>query len=464
MRRSLSPSLLSGSSEFVAAHLGLHFPEQRWADLERGLTSAARELGHPDAEQFAAWLVSAPLTRAHIEILASHLTIGETYFFRENESLEVFEQRIVPELLRSRHDGEQRLRIWSAGCSTGEEPYSIAMLLDGLIPDRDTWNVTILATDINPHFLRKAAEGIYGEWSFRGTPAVIRQRYFSKRKDGRFELHPRIRSKVSFSYLNLATDAYPSLVNNTNSMDVIFCRNVLMYFSEERTREVTRKFYRSLVPGGWLIVSGTETANALFPSFSAVHLPGAVLYRKPGGAEEPKPVEPATLPLEPPPPSAPPRPVVAVATEIAEEPATRPASGHLLLDKARQCANEGKLADAAAWCEQAISIEKMNPAQHYLLATIRQEQGEAEAAIQSLKRALYLDPTFALAHFGLANIELSMGRQRQARRHFANALAALGGHAHDEVLPESEGLTAGRLDEIITSVLASLPGAGMERV
>lgn len=469
MRRSLSPSLLSTLSDFVAACLGLHFPEERWADLERGVASAARELDHPDAEKFARWLLSAPLTRSHIEVLASHLTIGETYFFREKETLQVFEQQIVPELLRSRHDGERRLRIWSAGCCTGEEPYSIAMLLDGLIPDADAWNVTILATDINPQFLRKAAEGVYGEWSFRGTPAWVRERYFSKRKDGRFELHPRIRSRVSFSYLNLAADVYPSLLNNTNAMDVIFCRNVLMYFSAERTREVTRNFYRSLVAGGWLIVSATEISSTLFSSFSAVQLPGVSLYRRLADGE-PKTVvigRPAPVCAEPDAfsdqaPSPPLEPVIAEPLPFAPPSGAAPKQEdeHALLANARRCANEGRLADAIEWCERAIAADKMNPAHHYLLATVRQEQGQTEAAAQSLMRTLYLDPDFVLAHFGLANMELSLGRRREARRHFANALATLRTLAHHEILPESEGLTAGRLVEIITSVLASLPRAG----
>ena len=465
MRRSLSPSLISTLSDFVAEGLGLHFPEERWADLERGVVSAARELGHPDAESCAHWLLSAPLTRSHVEVLASHLTIGETYFFREKDTLQVFEQRIVPELLHSRHDGDRRIRIWSAGCCTGEEPYSIAMLLDGLIPDARAWNITILATDINPQFLRKAAEGVYGEWSFRGTPAWMRERYFRKRNDGRFELHPEIRSRVSFSYLNLASDIYPSLLNNTNAMDVIFCRNVLMYFSAERTREVLQSFYRSLVTGGWLIVSASETSNALFSSFSAVHLPGVVLYRKleamePVAIEQRDPIraEPDAFPLQ----ASPPRPELAPMEplDIAEAPVPRRQEGHALLANARRCANEGNLADAIEWCEKAVAAEKMNPAHHYLLATVQQEQGEREAAAQSLRRALYLDPGFVLAHFGLANIELSRGRQREARRHFANALTTLRAHAHHEILPESDGLTAGRLAEIITSVLASLPLVG----
>ena len=173
MRAAMPGSLLSHLSDFMAIQMGLHFPRDRWGDLERGIAAAASEFGMTNVESCMHWLLSAPLTRDQIEILASHLTVGETYFFREKRSFEVLEEHILPVLLRARGDTEARLRIWSAGCCTGEEPYSIAMLIDRLIPNAAKQNITILATDINPRFVRKAADGVYGEWSFRGTPPSI---------------------------------------------------------------------------------------------------------------------------------------------------------------------------------------------------------------------------------------------------------------------------------------------------
>jgi chemotaxis protein methyltransferase CheR len=465
MRRALPDPILAGLSEFVAAHMGLHFPPERWRDLERGIGAAAREFGLPDAETCARMLPSAPLTRTQIEILASHLTVGETYFFRETKSFEALEEHILPELLRARRGAEQRLRIWSAGCCTGEEPYSVAMLLERLIPDAEAWNVTILATDINPRFLRKAAQGVYGEWSFRGTPDWIRERYFKARRDGRFELHPRIRKRVTFSHLNLADDVYPSLASNTNAMDVILCRNVLMYFTGERAQQVAANFHRSLVGGGWLIVSPTETSTALFSPLAPVQLPGAVLYRKAGGAVPP----PAAIAHEPPAPRIlfAPEPV-ALQAELPEEPVAvqagaapprTPDDAGELARAARLCADQGRLGAAIEWCEKAIAADRLNPAHYYLLATIQQEQGQLDAAAQSLTRALYLDADFALAHFALGNLCRSQGRRRNAERHFANALAVLRARAQDEILPESDGLTVGRLAEIIASVRAIQPRA-----
>ena len=466
MRPALSDSLMLRLSEFLAAQVGLHFPQQRWGDLARGIAAAARDLGMPDAESCARWLPGAPLTRKEIEILASHLTVGETYFFRDRKTFEILEERVLPELLRGRA-AERRLRIWSAGCCTGEEPYSIAMLLDRLIPDRGDWNATLLATDINPRFLRKAAEGVYGEWSCRAAPAWIR-RHFERSSGGRSALQPRLRKQVTFSYLNLADDAYPSLATNTNAMDVILCRNVLMYFTAERAEKVVGKFHRSLVDGGWLIVSPTEISHTLFASFAAVEFPGLVLYRKLADARPQVLASERRVPFFFPLPDEAPQRSAEVSTIHEEPPTQAPPSesessaasdSATLCRAARDCANQGRLAEALEWCEKAIAAEKLDPARHYLLATIRQERGEAEAAAEALKRALYLDPDFALAHFALGNLRLSQGRRREAERHFDNTLALLCARPHEEVLPESDGLTAGRLAEIIGSVLASQPRA-----
>ena len=480
MPRALPDPLLSNLSELLAARIGLHFPKERWGDLERGIVAAAPAFGMANAEACAHRLLSAPLTHNQVEILASHLTVGETYFFREKRSFEVLEERIIPELIRTRTHTERRLRIWSAGCCTGEEPYSIAILLDRLIPHPKEWNVTILATDINPAFLRKAAEGVYGEWSFRDTPAWIRARHFKHGKNARFEIQPRIRKRVTFSYLNLADDVYPSLTNNTNAMDVIFCRNVLMYFTAAQAKKVIENLHRSLVDGGWLIVSPVETSNSLFSRFTAVGFPGAVLYRKQeSGVREVETGYPSAalglLPEAlPPDPSA----LAADATLSTpsheaslnlDRPAVKPGEvppfevndSEASSRTARACANQGKLAEAVEWCEKAIAADKLNPAHHYLLATIRQELGQSDAAMQSLMRVLYLDPDFVLAHFALGNLCLSQSRRREAERHFDTALTLLHTHPHDEPLPESEGLTAGRLTEIITSVRLSLPRAAV---
>src|SRR5512138_1766052 len=180
MKQCISPRQLSTLSDLITRKLGIHFPQKRWNDLERRIQQAVVDFGFDDVDSCVTWLLSTKLLPEQVTVLARHLTIGETYFFRETSSFEQLEQRILPELIAARRGRDQRLRIWSAGCSSGEEPYSIAILLTRLLPDLREWHITILATDLNQAALAKAARGIYGDWSFRGAPPWLKQRYFTK--------------------------------------------------------------------------------------------------------------------------------------------------------------------------------------------------------------------------------------------------------------------------------------------
>src|SRR5579863_3891123 len=184
-------------SEFVAQHMGLHFPRERLIDLQRGLSDAADEFGFDDVAACADWLLSAPPTRPQLQVLASHLTIGETYFFRDKPAFDVLASRVLPELIHARRGRERRVRLWSAACCSGEEAYSLAILLHQLLPDLADWQVTILATDINARFLRKAVEASYGEWSFRDAPSGFKQRYFHPAGNGQYVIRPDIKKLVT---------------------------------------------------------------------------------------------------------------------------------------------------------------------------------------------------------------------------------------------------------------------------
>ena len=276
----LPEALLAQAGEFISGCMGLYFPKDRRRELERGLRSVAPEFGFEDPEACTRWLISSTLSKSQIGVLAGHLTVGETYFFRDKKYFAILEEKILPELIELRRTTGKYLRIWSAGCCTGEEPYSLAILLHKIMGDTKDWNITILATDINPTFLRKASAGIYGEWSFRDTPEWVRERYFTKTKENRFELLPKIRKRVSFTCHNLVQNAYPSLLTHTNALDLILCRNVLMYLTPDHQAYVAGKLVQCLVEGGWLITGPSETTDALSSEFVSVNFQGPTFYRK----------------------------------------------------------------------------------------------------------------------------------------------------------------------------------------
>jgi chemotaxis protein methyltransferase CheR len=470
-------------SERIAASLGLHFTQDRWRELEAGIRVAARELGMPDVVAWVQRLLDTPIPREVIEVLAAELTIGETYFFREARSFDVIGDQILPELIRARRGAGRRLRIWSAGCCTGEEPYSIAILLDRILPDLRDWQLTLLATDVNPRFLRKAAAGVYSGWSFRDAPPWLERDYFEPVAPNRFAILPRIKRLVTFGYLNLATDAYPTLTGGTHAMDLIFCRNVLMYFPPDAARRVVQSFHHALLPTGWLLLGGVETCSPFMSGFEPTSFEGATLYGKSAAASLERAAnttaavsgsawleEPASLPASE--PRNEPQPGGDAATvyseamalfdrgaygEAARKLTSSPAISAPTVETsvllARICANLGDLAEARHWAERAIAADKVDASLHYLRAVILREQGLIQDACDSLKRAVYLAPDFVLAHFAQGSLAQQRGRHDEARRHFANTLELLEPCRDDEVLPHSDGLAVGCLRKTIRSVL-----------
>lgn len=442
--------------------MGLHFPPERLCDLERGIRAAAGEFGFNEIESCIEWLLSSPLSHGQIEILASHLTVGETYFFRDTGIFEILRAHVLPKIIHSRSGGEQKLRIWSAGCATGEEPYSLAILLSGILSHPKEWNITILGTDISPLSLRKASEGVYREWSFRDTPRWVKDGYF-KRTDNEFVIAPRIKKMVTFSYLNLVEDTYPAILNATNAMDIIFCRNVLMYFSRERVNTVIQNLARCLVDGGWLVMGPIETTGVQLPShLHPVHFRGAVLYRKgearadivegPSGVPEisrAKREDAGTVKnagIAHTRPFSRPEKVPLVPDDPVRDPGE-------MSNRVRFLADRGRLADALGLCADALKHHKLNPTLHYLQATILQEMGRVDESAASLKRALYVDQDFVMAHFALGTLMHRQGRYKEAGKHLEKARALLKDCAHEDIPHEAEGMSAGRLVELIEGML-----------
>lgn len=485
-------------SELIAARTGLHFPPERRADLRRALGEAAIDFGCESGDACAERLLNSPPSNEELRKLARHLTIGETYFFRERPSFNALAAHVLPLLIHHKRGGDRRLRLWSAACSTGEEAYSLAMLVQQVLPDWQDWQVSILGTDLNPQSLRKAEAGVYGQWSFRDCPRDLRERFFSPVGDRRHRVRAELREMVTFAELNLSEDAFPSLSNDTNAMDLILCRNLLIYFTPAHARRLIGNLRQSLVDEGWLIVSPSECSQALFTGFVPVNFPGSILYRKRNAQDVSRDAVPVVVaePLQPsanlvapltdlevsvmltPAPSplataSPsdaidwPRELAAAESAYAQgeyvDTSTRlrallPATGQpseklrVLALLTRALANQGVLDEALDASERWIATDKLDAAAHYLHAMVLQELGERARARAALNCAVYLQPEFTLAHFALGNHARAEARVAEARRHFDNAARLLAGLAADDPVPESEGLTAGRLREIIVAL------------
>ena len=465
--------------DLIRERTGL-FSGDNWRDaFSRGVPDAAGRAKCNNLAEYYHLLRAAPTETGVWDELISAVTVGETYFFRDPNHFNALRHHILPELIRRRRD-VRRLRIWNAGCSTGEEPYSVAILLRELIPDIDLWNIFILATDINKEALQKARKAHYGDWSFRQTDPALRARYFYPRED-RSCLRRGVRKMVTFGYLNLVEDVYPSMPTNTNAMDLIMCRNVVIYLPEKVIRMMADKFYRCLVPEGRLIMGAAETDTFLYKQFEVAEHSGAFIYQRPV-----KPVwavktsaPPVVLPRKRPPrrktpimraPSPPrktppspslPKPIdyygegvihmergdtdqalALFRTHLKKKPDSAPAFNRM----ARLHANAGGLGEGLQCAEQAVRHDPLFAEAHYTLALIHQENGHMDEAITELKKTLYLDPDFTLANFSLSNLCQRAGRQDEATRHRAYAIRLAAGLAPEEVVPGSYGLiTAARL-------------------
>lgn len=230
--QSLAPAAAELLARRIEEHTGLAFPPEKSRDLLGALGRMAAAGGFEGPAACAAWLLDGPWDNRKADLCAQHLTTGETYFFREARAFELVAEYARDKLRDDRPFGA--LRIWSAGCCTGEEPYSIAMALHQAMPGADWSRIHILATDLNDRFLEAARRGVYREWSFRTMGAAMRNRYFHRHAESEFRIDDEIRNKVDFARLNLVTGRYPSAATATEGIDIIFCRNVLMYFSRAR--------------------------------------------------------------------------------------------------------------------------------------------------------------------------------------------------------------------------------------
>jgi chemotaxis protein methyltransferase CheR len=264
----------------IARHTGLVIREREYAALDTKILSRMRSLRLTSPTTYYQLLASVRSDRDQEWLnLVSLLTNTESYFFRDKDQFSLLRNHIFPELIRRKQDS-RTIRICSAGCSSGEEPYSIAILLQELIPDIDQWNLLILGVDINQIALKKAESGIYNPWSFRRIDPDIKQRYFQPFHH-QYQINPDIKKRVKFQTLNLVNDSFPQHHSDLRDMDLIICRNVFIYFRQAAIATVLHKIYHALQPLGYLLTGHTELCHQNLNLFHASVCSESFIYQRP---------------------------------------------------------------------------------------------------------------------------------------------------------------------------------------
>ena len=263
--------------DFVYQHCGLNFTEDSKYLLEKRLGKRLQLHNLKTFKDYYYFLRYNPNKDQELSEVIDQLTTNETYFFREDFQLRTFVEDILPEIRKRKGlEGKKTLRIWSAGCSSGEEPYTIAMLLLNQ-PWLKSWRIEVIGTDISQRVLHMAREGVYGEASFRSTDALLKQQFFVDH-EGTSRIKDEVRSLVSISHLNLFDTARIALLGK---MDVIFCRNVIIYFDPAGKKNVIENFFQRLVPDGFLLLGHSESLINLSTSFQLRHFQHDMVYQKP---------------------------------------------------------------------------------------------------------------------------------------------------------------------------------------
>lgn len=470
MTTHFSPGEVERFRTLVARRLGLQFEDTKLGFLADVLRRRLEANGRV-CEVYLTRLEADP-SRERLSTLAQELTVPETYFFRNIEQFHALREVVLLERLRAQAP-RKSLRILSAGCASGEEPYSIAILVRETLAD-PSWDVSIRAIDVNPAMLDKAARARYSSWALRETPPEIQRRWF--RQDGReVVLDDAVRSSVKFEERNLADE--DAELWQPGVYDVVFCRNVIMYFAPQSAHALITRITRSLAPGGYLFLGHAETLRGLSQGFHLLHTHGTFYYQRKDGADRAV----QRLPEEfvPPMVSVPALAAVMEGADtwveaigraadrirtLTQPPASPVASGVIprrgwnlglaldLLQKERfeeaidmvqafppESARDpgvlllhavllthgGQLTKAEDVCQQLLAIDELNAGAHYVLALCREGLGDHQRAADHDQVAVYLDPAFAMPRLHLGLLARRAGEHATARHELSQALVLL---------------------------------------
>ncbi|MBE0504106.1 MAG: tetratricopeptide repeat protein [Desulfuromonadales bacterium] len=471
-------------SEFISKKCGLHFDRRNRKTLERGIQRRMRVVAAPSVAAYFTYLQDFLESRREFKKLVALLTIGETSFFRFDPHFAALIEKVIPELIKV-HQESRRLRIWSAGCSTGEEAYSLAITLLQHFPQLADWDITILGTDISHQSLAAARQGHYQDRTLRNVTPKLLAGWFIQDGSG-WTVNERLRSLTRFAFLNLQSETYPSPKNGTTECDLIFCRNVMIYFRPETVRAVVSRLRRALRPGGYLFLGHAETLGAGFLDFVRCQHHGGTYYRA-GGQEN---VDSATnefshqdenknkpqfilfgkindnsLLVPSVPQDEKEKSGIILADKVNNKTSspknttiiTPPTpTADQLLDQGFSLADQGRLDEALALCRQVLRADDLSPRAYFLRGLILDQQGQSALAAEDFQRVILLDLKAVMAHYHLANVYRRSGRKAEALRSLQTALRLLTRMGDEETIADAKDWTVSGLQERCRTELKQL--------
>lgn len=464
--------------DYLITHSGLHFERRNIKILEKGLAARMSALRIGSYREYFDYLTKNRDKRQELQKLLPFLTVGETYFFRYHGHFEVLKQILATEHADKKRN---RIRLWSAGCSTGEEPYSLAITVMESLPDWRERDIRILATDINNRSLKKAREGVYGPWAMRVIDKSLLDRYFS-RIGKSYLIKDEVKSLVDFSHFNLQTDEFPAPDGEFRDFDFIFCRNVMIYFSLATTRKIVEKMAATLTPGGYLFLGHAETLSQISSGFERHSHAGSFYYRDKKDRSEPanrekihpplpaKELKPAKSPAPPASPVLKERPVIRISVPPKPEPTLeelykkadtlfeaeefRKAS-EILSEVLRKkpdhpgalvlqgfiMANNGKFQEALRLCNKALDINDLLPDAYFLKGLLLDMNDHPAEAVEEYRKTILLQMDFIMSHYHLGRLYYRLGKDTEGARELRNTLKILEKALVGSIIPFSGGLS-----------------------
>ncbi len=490
----ISPSQEELLCRFILKRTGIRLLDHQLNQLRKTVNSACKKFGYDSCDTYLSVIEDKTDISPELEYLIAGITVGETYFFRDKGQIKFLQEQWLSQIIRQKEKkGDKQLRIWSAGSSSGEEIYTMAILLAEAIDAPENWNIKLLGTDINTRVLSKAVAGRYTNWSFRATSDQLRNEYFTTAGNVHTIKHG-LRKQVEFAYLNLAQDNFPSILTSTNHLDLILCRNVFIYFTPEVIHKILEKFSRCLNTGGILMVGASDLVESNSSGFCYRHVGDIGYYQLVDMPPEHSLVKPQKKRT-----AHPRRRILSTnkgviekkshewRTKLTGQQASQPVSQGLPLPQeykeiikllgqerwqetlavidsqiknngtnallcqwqAKALANLGQLEQAVEACSQSLVLDNTEKHTHFLHGLILADLGRSDEAIAALRKTLYLDHNFIEAHYRLGLLLLNSDQYKPGLKSLKNALVCAEKTDPDRHVHDAVGLTVGRLVEIL---------------